>query len=64
MKQLVKIVGILKFLRWKTRVQIFRKELLFNVGKYILTWNYITYISYMENFLSGKRKFEKVSLKK
>ena len=30
------IVGILKLLRWKTKVQTFRKELLFNIGKYIL----------------------------
>ena len=29
------IVGILKLLRWKTTVQTFRKELLFNIGKYI-----------------------------
>ena len=30
------IVGIRKLLRWKTKVQTFRKELLFNIGKYIL----------------------------
>ena len=30
------IVGILKLLRWKTTVQTFRKDLLFNIGKCIL----------------------------
>ena len=30
------IVGKFKLLRWKTKVQIFRRELLFNIGKYIL----------------------------
>ena len=30
------IVGILKLLRWKTKVQTFRKELLFNIRKCIL----------------------------
>ena len=34
--EMAQIVGIIKLLKWKTKIQTFRKEILFIIGKYIL----------------------------
>ena len=34
--EMAQIVGIIKLLKWKTKIQTFREEILFIIGKYIL----------------------------